>query len=71
MTGRRFLHFRSNCECDKIFHDCLKRIDSFTANTVGSLYFRTSRECLTFGHPKMYVFEVKSPQLQKIFIKMY
>ena len=49
----------------------MKRIDSFTANTVGSLYFRTSRECLTFGHPKMYVFEVKSPPLQKIFIKMY
>ena len=44
---------RSNCECEQIFHDCLKRVGTFTANTVGSLYFRTNRECLTLGHPKM------------------
>ena len=44
--------FRSNCVCDQIFSDCLKKVDTFTANTLGSFYFRSNRECLTMAHPR-------------------
>ena len=44
--------FRSNCVCDQIFSDCLKKVDTFTADTLGSFYFRSNRECLTMAHPR-------------------
>jgi len=42
----------SNCECEQIFHSCLKSVDSLNANSVGFLYFSSNRECIEMRHPK-------------------
>ena len=52
MRFRRPNPFRSNCECEKIFLDCLHQVSSLTADSLGRFYFNFLQlKCIDIRHP--------------------
>ena len=44
--------FRSNCKCEELFHDCLSRVSSQTADSLGRFYFNFLKlKCIDIRHP--------------------
>ena len=44
--------FRSNCECEKLFSDCLHQVESVTADSLGRFYFNFLQlMCIDIRHP--------------------
>jgi len=43
---------KSNCECERLFAECLTNVGTFSSKSVGNLYFGTNRECIEMRHPK-------------------
>ncbi|XP_035222184.1 uncharacterized protein LOC118195058 [Stegodyphus dumicola] len=42
-----------SCKCDQEFYDCLDRVNSVTANTIGNMYFNLlKRECYKKDNPR-------------------
>lgn len=39
MKIKNYLNFRSHCECDRKFQQCLNKVNSSTAHTLGVIFF--------------------------------
>ncbi|XP_063698217.1 phospholipase A2-like [Culicoides brevitarsis] len=48
-----FMIAKLHCKCDKEFRDCLQRINTKLANTIGRLYFSIQDKCYREAHPIM------------------
>lgn len=46
-----FLYSKLHCACDKEFKDCLKKVGTKLANTVGRLYFSFQDRCYKEHYP--------------------
>jgi secretory phospholipase A2 len=44
--------FRSNCDCDERFYDCLKKANTLISRKIGVTYFNVLRpKCFRQDHP--------------------
>lgn len=54
VNGTMFLHliYRSHCECDKAFYNCLKKADSIISNRIGETFFNVLKpQCFRKEYP--------------------